>query len=329
MNYMTDGYYHGEAQLEKPQHYPVPLTLHYLYARGKVFYRIYDLRKAAGKYVKFSVKDLDSYEERDYLFSADGLSKNASTYVDAKTLMWRVDHYRPFTLDQKLEIREWVNRLEAEHAPIAAVWEPEPPEAEPPALTNTDQLPTACEQGAQEAQDAELTALKEPKVAKVPEKPKKCQCQGKEKPAVFPSITSGQVAAATQMVEVWKAAGIDNKMIAMALNGFFPNLSLPVGAFTNTDTEYYSANAIAQYVGVYSKKGNPHGGAVAAVIKAFIQPKDDDICKLPFNQNGHSGVCTQYSAAVLAQVEDWFDKEQYPESIGVDGKTYQLCYENP
>jgi hypothetical protein len=71
---------------------------------------------------------------------------------------------------------------------------------------------------------------------------------------------------------------------------------------------------MAEMMGVYSEKGNPHALYIGAVMShLYITP--DEVVNAPYMNHGHSGVTEQYKQSVYDKVQAWIIENNYPEMV--------------
>lgn len=154
------------------------------------------------------------------------------------------------------------------------------------------------------------------------EMPKKEAVQKQEK------LSSVNMAANT-LRKTLVEAGVPAMFIATAVMGLYKekagiNINVPIPADT---PKLYGCEDIAKEVGIYSKSGLPHKQAVATIIR-LLNVADQDKANVPYENNGHNGITTQYKTCVLDQVKEWVADWHYPKGIYDDnGKHYVVHYQ--
>lgn len=131
---------------------------------------------------------------------------------------------------------------------------------------------------------------------------------------------------AKQMTDLWTAAGIKPQYQALALNNYVEGISLPRTAFKEQATALFDSTTIAEHLGIMSKSNKPHAQAVSAIIEK-LKPLDNSEWEMtPYSRNGHDGESVQYALSVEHKVAKWLAENNYPETIGTDGKNYSVRY---
>lgn len=131
---------------------------------------------------------------------------------------------------------------------------------------------------------------------------------------------------AAQMLKLWTDAGVAPQYQAVAMQGYYPNLSLPREALAEQATAMLDATTIAVDLGIFSKSGAPHAQAVTAIIKKLGELAADEYAMTPYSRNGHDGTSIQYSAAVERKVAHWLETNKYPGVISDSKKNYSVRY---
>lgn len=80
-------------------------------------------------------------------------------------------------------------------------------------------------------------------------------------------ILNAKNRAATQMMKLWSAAGVEPQYQALALNGYYDGLQVPRIALKETATVLLDITTIAKHLGINSKSGKPHSQAVGSIIE--------------------------------------------------------------
>lgn len=89
----------------------------------------------------------------------------------------------------------------------------------------------------------------------------------------------------------------------------------------------FDSDQIAEKVGVYSKKGKPHGTAVSQLIKREILIEEDEFEIVPEATNHWSGSVTKYTESVIDKVKAWLEAHNYPAKIKGENMSYHVRYE--
>lgn len=128
-----------------------------------------------------------------------------------------------------------------------------------------------------------------------------------------------------QMTNLWNKAGVEPQYQALALNGYFDGLALPREALKPVAPAMLDATTIADHLGVLSKKGNPHGQAIGAIISQLdLLPEESALT--PYSRNGHDGQAIQYTESVEGKVAHWLEEHNYPTSIQRGDKSLTVRY---
>ena len=137
---------------------------------------------------------------------------------------------------------------------------------------------------------------------------------------------NASIRAAAQMQKIWSAAGVEPQYQVLAMQGYYPDLSLPREALKDTAVAMLDATTIAAHLGVLSKNGQPHKQAVGAIINNYIEVAPGEAAETPYCRNGHDGVSVQYTPSVESKVLAWLESHNWPTSIRSDGKNYAVQY---
>lgn len=150
-----------------------------------------------------------------------------------------------------------------------------------------------------------------------------------------PAVTAKQVQvmelnarthAASQMLRLWSDAGVKPEYQALAMQGYYPGLSLPREALSGQATALLDATTIAKNLGILSKSGEPHAQAVTAIIKKIGPLSADEYAMTPYSKNGHDGTAIQYTAGVERKAESWLEANGYPTTISDGVKNFSVRY---
>lgn len=141
----------------------------------------------------------------------------------------------------------------------------------------------------------------------------------------------GEINSAARIItQTLKEAGMPPQFRAVALQSLYEpvGVHIPLDGLT-VDKRTYDATTIARKLGVFSKKGQPHGQAIGAII-SMLNIGDEHKVLVPFqNQtSGHSGATTQYDDYAVSAVKLYLDRQGYPPSIEYAGKSYTVHYNN-
>jgi prophage antirepressor-like protein len=136
-------------------------------------------------------------------------------------------------------------------------------------------------------------------------------------------------AAARIIRETLKEAGMSPPFVAVAVKSLYApvGVEFPLDGITASKKTYDCAT-IAKRLGLYSKTGNPHSKAVAAIIQELGYTENEtELVPYQNTFSGHSGTTTQYADSVINRVSLWLDKNNRPDNIGFGGKSYSVQYE--
>lgn len=156
------------------------------------------------------------------------------------------------------------------------------------------------------------------------------------KPRTDPAVSAKRVhvmelnaktRVAAQMLRLWSDAGVKPEYQALAMQGYYPNLSLPREALSGQATALMDATTIAKNLGILSKSGAPHAQAVTAIIKKLGKLSADEYAMTPYSKNGHDGTAIQYTAGVEGKAKKWLEVHNYPTTIGDGVKNFSVHYE--
>lgn len=131
---------------------------------------------------------------------------------------------------------------------------------------------------------------------------------------------------AGQMLKLWQAAGVEPQYQALAMQGYYPGLSLPREALKENAVALLDATTIASHLGITSNSGKPHAMAVTAIIRKIGKLSADEYTMTPYCKNGHDGVSIQYTDSVEVKVAHWLEDNHYPATISDGGKNLSVKY---
>lgn len=131
---------------------------------------------------------------------------------------------------------------------------------------------------------------------------------------------------ASQMLRLWSDAGVKPEYQALAMQGYYPGLSLPREALSGQATALLDATTIAKNLRILSKNEAPHARAVTAIIKKLGKLSADEYAMTPYSKNGHDGTAIQYTAGVERKIERWLEVNGYPVMISDGVKNYAVRY---
>ena len=131
---------------------------------------------------------------------------------------------------------------------------------------------------------------------------------------------------AGQMLKLWQAAGVEPQYQALAMQGYYPGLSLPREALKENAVALLDATTIASHLGITSNRGKPHAMAVTAIIRKIGKLSADEYTMTPYCKNGHDGVSIQYTDSVEVKVAHWLEDNHYPATISDGGKNLSVKY---
>lgn len=128
---------------------------------------------------------------------------------------------------------------------------------------------------------------------------------------------------------VYDQAGVAPEYQALAFSSFFAadGVDLPRIALQATKVTY-DKGTIAEKLRVYSAASGgrkPHAQAIGAIITQLeIEPGECET--VPYSRNGHDGVDQQFSDSVIEKIRGWLTDHNWPESIRINGKEYNVVY---
>ncbi len=117
---------------------------------------------------------------------------------------------------------------------------------------------------------------------------------------------------------IFSRAGVDPLYIAVEAKRIYAeagyDIKIPLITDKETMSELYDCTSLAEAVGAYSEKGNPHTKAISAILQKLII-LEGEIVTTPYSRNGHDGVTIQYKPSVLEKVREWLEENYYPTKI--------------
>lgn len=127
---------------------------------------------------------------------------------------------------------------------------------------------------------------------------------------------------------IFSRAGVDPLYIAVEAKRIYTeagyDIKIPLITDKETMSELYDCTSLAEAVGAYSEKGNPHTKAISAILQK-LTILESEIVTTPYSRNGHDGVTIQYKPSVLEKVREWLEENYYPTKIPyTDSKGKQM-----
>ncbi len=117
---------------------------------------------------------------------------------------------------------------------------------------------------------------------------------------------------------IFSRAGVDPLYIAVEAKRIYAeagyDIKIPLIADKETMLKLYDCTSLAEAVGAYSEKGNPHTKAISAILQK-LTILESEIVTTPYSRNGHDGVTIQYKPSVLEKVREWTEVNYYPTKI--------------
>jgi len=117
---------------------------------------------------------------------------------------------------------------------------------------------------------------------------------------------------------IFSRAGVDPLFIAVEAKRIYAeagyDIRIPLLTDKETMSKLYDCTSLAEAVGAYSEKGNPHTKAISAILQK-LTISESEIVTTPYSRNGHDGVTIQYKPSVLVKVREWLEENYYPTKI--------------
>nr|WP_302549533.1 phage antirepressor N-terminal domain-containing protein [Enterocloster clostridioformis] len=117
---------------------------------------------------------------------------------------------------------------------------------------------------------------------------------------------------------IFSRAGVDPLYIAVEAKRIYAeagyDIKIPLITDKETMSKLYDCTSLAEAVGAYSEKGNPHTKAISAILQK-LTILESEIVTTPYSRNGHDGVTIQYKPSVLEKVREWLEENYYPTKI--------------
>lgn len=151
------------------------------------------------------------------------------------------------------------------------------------------------------------------------------QIKGSAIPSTKSKPLSSVNHAAQIMAKAYDSAGIDPNYKVLALTNLYQNEGLAFPAPPLTAEKTYDATEIANYLGVLSQSGKPHGQLIGAIIRA-LNVCDDLVIHAPYDRNGHAADYDRYKEPVVDMVREWLSEKYCPDIVRVCGKNYRVKY---
>lgn len=118
------------------------------------------------------------------------------------------------------------------------------------------------------------------------------------------------------MAKLYQDAGVDPSFIAIAAGKVYKeaaglNFDIPI---TTPEEHLYDKTTMAEMMGIYSEKGNPHALYIGAVM-SYLAITPDEVVNAPFTRNGHSDIGKMYKQSVYDKVQAWIVENNYPKTV--------------
>lgn len=117
---------------------------------------------------------------------------------------------------------------------------------------------------------------------------------------------------------IFSRAGVDPLYIAVEAKRIYAeagyDIKIPLITDKETMSKLYDCTSLAEAVGAYSEKGNPHTKVISAILQK-LTISENEIVTTPYSRNGHDGVTIQYKPSVLEKVREWLEENYYPTKI--------------
>lgn len=117
---------------------------------------------------------------------------------------------------------------------------------------------------------------------------------------------------------IFSRAGVDPLYIAVEAKRIYAeagyDIKIPLITDKETMSKLYDCTSLAEAVGAYSEKGNPHTKAISAILQK-LTILESEIVTTPYSRNGHDGVTIQYKPSVLEKIREWLEENYYPTKI--------------
>lgn len=137
----------------------------------------------------------------------------------------------------------------------------------------------------------------------------------------------GEVNSAARIIrQTLKEAGMAPQFVAVAMKSLYEpvGVEIPLEGIT-LNKRLFDATAIAKRLGILSRSGKPHAHAVSAIIaQVDVLPEEKEL--VPYQRNGHPGTAFQYTETVVAKVNLWLERHDYPDEIDLSGRHYAVRY---
>lgn len=129
-------------------------------------------------------------------------------------------------------------------------------------------------------------------------------------------------------LQTMQETGVEPAYKLLALRDIYApyGLSIPTVGLPELE-KTYDLTTMDEILGVMSaRSGKPHKNAIGAIIQ-LVGVMEHEVKRVPFTNNGHSGVTEQYTESVLDRVFRWIETKGYPAEIkALDGTIYKVTY---
>lgn len=132
--------------------------------------------------------------------------------------------------------------------------------------------------------------------------------------------------AANIIIPIVEAVGMEPIHKSYLLRQLYDKAGIEIPMIrVEQDAKLFDKTMIAEQLGVYSANGKPHAQAIGAIIKK-LDIDNSNIVLTAFTKQGHTGTDYQYKDAVLQQVHQWLEDNNYPNKINDANKSYKVNY---
>lgn len=129
-------------------------------------------------------------------------------------------------------------------------------------------------------------------------------------------------------LQTMEEVGVDPAFKLLALRDIYApyGLNIPTNGLPDGE-KTYDLTTMAEILGVLSaRSGKHHKNAIGAVIQ-MVGVMEQEVKRVPYTNNGHSGFTDQYTESVLERVRWWLKTNGWPTEIKApDGTSYKVIY---
>ena len=155
--------------------------------------------------------------------------------------------------------------------------------------------------------------------------------------AVMPAPRLGEYNACARIViRVLRELGAMPEDMILFLRELYKPLGIAITTeiMTSSDNEtklnepcFYTAQQIAEMLGVYSINGKPHVQAISCILNENLLISEAHKTLVAIDCGDHTGVSVRYDKHAVQSVMEWIAEYSFPNEIYGFGRTYSVRYD--